>query len=1650
MRRKVRKLDSPRRSVDELHWPVDVALVILGGFLIGSALSFQRFQDPVWFRNAWTTLLGVPLFISVGMVATRAVSRTWLRRSLQFGMLVSLLVHLILLLAAVEIVMPNKPWDPTPRPRDIVRERQQRTVPDHTSFQLTHRSDEPSELERPVETEPPRPTEPDPPEEREVPQSPVDPQPQPVREPEETARPDIVKRATEAESIPRLSEQASRHSRSREQRQPSTQQAASSPAQPSENPAVTPAARMAPADVAVTQPAPAPSAARPSAEPAAEATAQTVTPRESSDQPSASRETPQSPTTLRRDATTANFEPSIAAANEPRPAAQSFEPPVLAARDTEVPRQQSAPASQGRRDSDTQPAAQRAVDPELRRNNINEDPLVAQTPQPTAERQPRLTERAASDAVAAPTTSTNQTAATAQPALQPSPSSLVRQPTSTPVERPDAQPQAESPPQVTVAQTAPADRSAVPSTTVAAAAPQREATASRASPVVNETAVPRETVAATIPALNATATGVERQATPGSAERAAVTAPESLSNPTATAAAMTPATSVSSAQQPTSALATSALGRSATSTPAATPAAAEAESIQPSAALVANAPGVRPTDASVSRQAVADAASVTASRQPLETPQASSEQQLANAVSRRAITSDEPTMLPLQRPTNQPARATSNATPRTTIAMDSPASRVTSEPAPSTAQPAPIALARGEAGTAGSGYSPNLDRAAPAGESPSQVASGSSQPRATQVAEEGPALSPAAAAAVPRARSDRDVARSAETIAANFPGPGAPSDSAGAAQTASAATTELQARADAGRVTADRGEVQVDLGPQRIVAQFQTGRASGGGQPELSFSDTSRAAPPTRGGATQAALAVDTTAQQVAAPTGDGGSRPQAIDAQPAAVTAQRTDAGGNSAASGAPTTAQLEGPAAEMNAADARGALALRRAPAEEQPGATQGISLANAADGGQVESPLSRRASSAAPTTAARPAADLAANANPGGSPAANTDSSSAMAAAGPAPVAPESLRGAPPVGSAANSALRPDAAGSPSASPAVSAALPPERRSESADAPEGAPVIGGGNSGPQRLARSSRTGDDAFGNPSLDTLVLNATRSDGAAPPAVESGVEVRRREGGISASYDPSAAAVADQAGLVATPAAVSLRPGGAGDGAQPAAVSLAAAVPRSSTTSAPVALTGSLDLSGGPSALPPASPSPGGGSTSSVAETPVAIGPQGRTNLSALRPVEIDAQPGEGGLAVIPTPDAGIDDRRARLDVDNVQSRIARIPRRDLGGRPNVNSAPVIATEAFRRRAERTSEAPGGDRLGPETERAIELGLVFLARYQQEDGRWSLDGFDRERPGMQSDAAATALALLAFQGAGYTHQEHRYANVVRAALEFLIANQNGDGAIYVDADEESNRFSRLYTQGIATLALCEAYGMTQDEALKEPAQRAIEYIVATQNDELGGWRYAPNFSSDTSVSGWMMMAMKSGELAGLQVPAEAYQGVVNWLDRAQASASEPHLYRYNPDAPDTPEQGHGRTHSPTMTAVGLLMRLYTGWNRDHAAMKRGADYFRANLPAQGEPTDPILSRRRDTYYWYYATQVMFHVGGDHWREWNARLHPMLERTQVTDGPLAGSWDPFLPVADRWAGQAGRLYVTTLNLLSLEVQYRHLPLYESEQR
>ena len=126
----------------------------------------------------------------------------------------------------------------------------------------------------------------------------------------------------------------------------------------------------------------------------------------------------------------------------------------------------------------------------------------------------------------------------------------------------------------------------------------------------------------------------------------------------------------------------------------------------------------------------------------------------------------------------------------------------------------------------------------------------------------------------------------------------------------------------------------------------------------------------------------------------------------------------------------------------------------------------------------------------------------------------------------------------------------------------------------------------------------------------------------------------------------------------------------------------------------------------------------------------------------------------------------------------------------------------------------------------------------------------------------------------------------------------------------------------------------------------------------------------------------------------------------------------------------------------MTAEALLCRQYLGWPRDRPSLIKGVAGVWDNLQAD---------RRRNIYYWYYATQLLHNMGNDAWRQWNPIVRDGLVKTQVdSKGCDNGSWSPTEPEHDRWGTTAGRLFQTSMSILTLEVYYRFLPLYRTNER
>jgi len=316
-----------------------------------------------------------------------------------------------------------------------------------------------------------------------------------------------------------------------------------------------------------------------------------------------------------------------------------------------------------------------------------------------------------------------------------------------------------------------------------------------------------------------------------------------------------------------------------------------------------------------------------------------------------------------------------------------------------------------------------------------------------------------------------------------------------------------------------------------------------------------------------------------------------------------------------------------------------------------------------------------------------------------------------------------------------------------------------------------------------------------------------------------------------------------------------------------------------------------------------------------------------------------------------------------------------------------------------------------------TEAAVQLGLEWLVKQQNaRTGLWSLTGPYSDGGGNENVLAATAMALLALQGNGNTHKSGKFSRNVERGVDALVRMQDQDGNMF----SEGSFNHRLYSQAQATIVLCELYGMTKDSRYRQPAQKALDYASRIQSPQ-GGWKYVPRENSDTSVTGWFVMALQSGLMAGLTVQSPTLDGVSKYLDSATPDGS---LYSYEARGEPT----------LTMTAEALLCRQYLGWKHTDPRLRTGVDQLLQNLIDYDE---------QDLYYWYYATQVLHHMGGRDWDAWNKVMRQAVPANQVKDGKERGSWDPG---SDRWGHHGGRLYTTCLSCYLLEVYYRHLPIYK----
>jgi hypothetical protein len=368
-----------------------------------------------------------------------------------------------------------------------------------------------------------------------------------------------------------------------------------------------------------------------------------------------------------------------------------------------------------------------------------------------------------------------------------------------------------------------------------------------------------------------------------------------------------------------------------------------------------------------------------------------------------------------------------------------------------------------------------------------------------------------------------------------------------------------------------------------------------------------------------------------------------------------------------------------------------------------------------------------------------------------------------------------------------------------------------------------------------------------------------------------------------------------------------------------------------------------------------------------------------------------------------------------------------------------------------------------------SEEAVERGLAWIVAHQNQDGSWGTESFAKAArcncpdPGRRHDVAATCFGVLPLLAAGNTHRYGKYRVAVRAGLDFLIHRQGSEGNF-----QPTPAFAP-YENGLATIALCEAYAMTKDDLyLLGPALRAVDFLVKSQSP-LGGWGYDPrSLSPDTSATVWQIWALKTALNAGVYVPKETFDPMETYLDRITDRTKIGYWYK-DPAIPSG-------DNAPRITLLpdGILCRELLGYSPDTKELVRSARALaQLQIPEKKEPLATLTEREQaellvkgyferggrrrlaselvhkeeiGIYFLMFSRLALHHFGGPEWEEWNRKSREVLIARQDKGDVFlhehrGGSWSP---VAEEWMEEGGRLMATSMATMALEVYYSTVPL------
>lgn len=312
---------------------------------------------------------------------------------------------------------------------------------------------------------------------------------------------------------------------------------------------------------------------------------------------------------------------------------------------------------------------------------------------------------------------------------------------------------------------------------------------------------------------------------------------------------------------------------------------------------------------------------------------------------------------------------------------------------------------------------------------------------------------------------------------------------------------------------------------------------------------------------------------------------------------------------------------------------------------------------------------------------------------------------------------------------------------------------------------------------------------------------------------------------------------------------------------------------------------------------------------------------------------------------------------------------------------------------------------------PRWETAIQRGLNWVAGTQSSLGHWTAGNYP---------TAMTALAGAAMISSGSTTTQGPYAANIRRAMDYLFHKCNGNGL--VGDPHTDNRYT--YGHGFSMLFLSQMLGEEEDqerrEELIEKLTKAVDFSAKAQTPS-GGWGYVSakdgNNFDEGSTTITQVQGLRGCRNAGIPVPREVINSAKEYIYRCK-----------NADGGISYSSRNRGSSRPAITAAAL------------AALYNAGDYDSSHVPEMLAYSKKYLHRIdsdvRSFGHWHYTylyySQVVYRQGENEWGPFRDKLYEKIIGEQNADGS--------------WTGNIGKIYVSSCNLIMLQLDKAYLPIYQ----